>query len=236
MRNLLILSLIALISLSCSSVNDDVTDSDDNYNTSNGSSITDFDRNSICGNLIEEPGEECDSDLDTCSECKYPRMIYVNTTRSFTAIDIGSTSLEKLNDICELSAIENGFHTSKSWKAWISKIDDDVKDRIFQSPGLYVNYVGDVIAYSFTDLTDGTINTPILLDQSGVSNKVEVWTGTFTDGTASNANCDNWSLSSGFFGTYGKTDSILKDWTSSYNWADCADSKYIYCIESEYLP
>lgn len=221
MRNLLVLSIISLISLSCSPEDDSETDSDgkDNY---------------ICGNLIEEPGEECDSDSDTCSECKYPRMVYINTTRSFTAIDIGGTSLEKLDDICELSAIENGFNTSKTWKAWISKTSDDVKDRIFQSPGLYVNYAGDVIAYSFTDLTDGTINMPILYDQLGNSNNIEVWTGTLTNGTASNANCDNWTLSSGFFGTYGNNDSILKDCTSNDIFADCADSKNIYCVESEY--
>jgi hypothetical protein len=223
MRNLLVLSIISLISLSCSTEDDSETDSDS-------------DDNFICGNLVEEPGEECDSDSDACSKCTYPRMIYVNTSRSFTAIDIGSISLEKLDDVCEVTAIENGFYTVKTWKAWISKTDDDIKDRVFKSPGIYINYAGDIIAYSFTDLTDGTINMPILFDQSGVLNNIEVWTGTLTNGTASNANCDNWSSSSGFFGTYGKTDSILKNWTSSDLFADCADSKHIYCIESEYLP
>lgn len=222
MKNFLLLSLIALILLSCSGDDDFVTDGyDDNY---------------ICGNLIEEPGEECDSDSDICSECKYPRMIYVNTSKSFTAIDIGNISSEELDDICKVTAIQNGFSTVKTWKAWISNTDDDIKDRIFQSPGVYVNYVGDIIAYSFTDLSDGTINMPILYDQLGNSNSIVVWTGTLTNGTASNANCDNWTLNSGFFGTYGKTDSILKDWTSSDLFADCADSKYIYCVESEYAP
>ena len=129
--------------------------------------ITDSDgEESVCGNLIEEPGEECDSDFQ-CIYCKYPRMIFINTSKILTIDDIGNNSLEYLDDLCESEAINNGFDTVKTWKAWISKTDNNIKDRLFQSPGLYVNYVGDIVAYSFEDLIDGSINKPIWYNQLG---------------------------------------------------------------------
>ncbi len=189
----------------------------------------------ICGNLIEELNEECDSDSTSCVECKYPRIIFINTSQAFSASDIGKHSSIELDLMCEKQAIENNFDTVKTWKAWISKKDYNIRDAIYQSPGLYVNYAGDILAYSFEDLTDGSINKPILYDQLGNQHIMEVWTGTLTDGTVSNANCDNWTLNSGFFGTVGKSDVINKAWTSNEDYANCADSKYFYCVESDFV-
>jgi hypothetical protein len=201
--------------------------SDNDFNDSDGFSI--------CGNLIEEADEECDSDSSMCSECKYPRMIFINTSRVFSASDIGKHTLIELDEMCEKQAIENNLHTVKTWKAWISRKDYNIGNVIYQSPGLYANYAGDILAYSFEDLTDGSINKPILYDQLGNQQVMEVWTGTLSDGTTSNANCDNWTLNSGFFGTVGKSDTIVKSWTSNEDYANCADSKYFYCVESDFI-
>jgi hypothetical protein len=42
-------------------------------------------------------------------------------------------------------------------------------------------------------------------------------------------------LNSGFFGTVGKSDVINKAWTSNEDYANCADSKYFYCVESDFV-
>lgn len=194
-----------------------------------------FDENPICGNLIEELDEECDSDFEKCISCKYPRMIFINSNDLLSTSEINSKSFEELSSLCVIQADLNGFNTNKKWEAWISKNNNDIKDRLYNSPGLYINYTGDIIAYSFEDLTDGTINNPILYNQSGFLIKADVWTGTLFNGTSSPSNCNNWSLNDGIFGTIGNTNTISKDWTSSEQLGNCSDRKHFYCIESEYL-
>ncbi len=197
------------------------------------SNSTDSEETPICGNLIEEIGEECDSDFYECSHCKNPRIIFINSFIMLSPSEIGDKSLEELDESCEKEALKNDLTGINKWKAWISKKDFSIKDRVYKSPGLYINYNRDILSYSFMDFTDGTINKPILYDQTGKQFDVDVWTGTLSDGTYSDTNCKNWTLNEGFFGTIGNTNTILKDWTNINEYADCSMRRYFYCIESE---
>lgn len=203
-----------------------------------------------CGNHIVEPGEECESNLLPCSEsepgklcesdlsackgCHVPRMIFISSS-VFTATYIG---LQNLDQICTDEAIKANINTNKTWKAWISKNEMSIKDHIYNSPGLYVSYlgIGDIIAYSFLDLTDGSINNPIIYDSNGIEQlDKDIWTGTLTNGSYADGNCDNWTSDVGEFGTVGKTNTITADWTNTQDLQDCANRKHIYCVEDQYI-
>lgn len=186
-----------------------------------------------CGDHIEDPGEECDTESTSCVKCREPRMIFVNTSVGFTALDIGSKDLDQ---ICTDSAISAGINTVKTWKAWISRNEMNIRDNIYNSPGLYVDRLGDIVAYSFVDLTDGSINIPIVYDQDGFEHlDKDVWTGTFPNGTTSYENCNNWTSNDIEAGVIGRTNTITSDWTYIDNYQLCSTRKYIYCIEDRYI-
>lgn len=122
--------------------------------------------NYICGNDIEEPGEECDDINDkNCVQCNSPRRIYINSTVQFDALDI---KYENLDEICTELAVLNSFYNGYTWKAWISKTDLSIRDNLYNSPGHYVTLSGSILAYSFDDLTDGTLNNALIYDQDGI--------------------------------------------------------------------
>lgn len=231
MNKFVILSLITLIS--CGDM--EVTT---RFSTEDQSGLTELTEGfGNCGNFIREYDEECDMNSPGyCENCRFPRMIFVNNSL-MTAPDLGIQDLnEKCTEDAIIADIYGTYGGKKTWKAWISKDGMSIKDHIYNSPGLYISRTGDIIAYSFTDLTDGSINIPIIHDQNGMEHlDQDVWTGTLSDGSFSFNNCNNWISNSGEFGTVGKTNTITADWTNTQDLGDCSSRKLIYCIEDEYL-
>ena len=85
------------------------------------------------------------------------------------------------------------------WTAWLSDNTADAVDRIFDSGGRpYQTIDGTIIANNLADLTDGTLDAPINIDQGGnpVTNELEVWSATGADGKYSGqGTCVNWATS-----------------------------------------
>jgi len=76
------------------------------------------------------------------------------------------------NEICQQLADDASL--SGTWKAWLSNTTDNAIDLI--SDGTYVNVENALIASRLGDLTDGTINRSIQLDESGDDvGTVDVW-------------------------------------------------------------
>ena len=86
--------------------------------------------------------------------------------------------------VCDNLAFQAGLSTDVGeWKAWLSTSQVDARDRMIDAR--YELLDGTVIADSLADLTDGTLDAPINLDENlaTVTTNPDVWTGTAFDGT-----------------------------------------------------
>jgi hypothetical protein len=116
------------------------------------------------------------------------------------------------------------------FRAWISDSTDSPSTRLTQSSGPYHLVSGGLVANNWADLTDGTLNVPISDDEKGLFvGFVEVWTGTFADGTPSGRNCNDWSTTAAV-GEYG-TSTVTNSGWSFTGGTNCPDVKHIYCVE-----
>lgn len=80
-----------------------------------------------------------------------------------------------------------------TYKAWLFDGTTSAANRLTQSPWPYVLVNGTKVADTWADLTDGTLDHAIDLDETGAVVAVsEVWTGTHTDGTKTGADCTSW--------------------------------------------
>lgn len=146
------------------------------------------------------------------------------------------------NDICD--ALGDANIREADWMAWLSTNTINAKDNI-EAPDIYglgikeyydTNPGRNLIANSPSDLTDGSLNNPIMYDESGntISGN-EVWTDTKENGTReggpSAGNCQNWtSNSAAAQGNFGISSSSSGTWTNSTSGA-CNEYRHLYCFE-----
>ncbi len=121
-----------------------------------------------------------------------------------------------------------------TWKAWLSAIDGDARDRITNHE--YVRTDGALVAINLDDLTDGTIANPINIDENGnkVTSNPFPWTATKSSGVlkTASATCDSSSWTSmaglGWIGAADYTDGM---WTETALASACGTTKRLYCFE-----
>ena len=123
----------------------------------------------------------------------------------------------------------------KMWKAWMSDSKTNAKDRL-STTALYVRVDGKAIG-TVDDLTHGTLQNPIGLDEYGVAAATMslALTGTAFDGTVdTNGTCGDWmDMLAGPMVTQGDPRKTNNEWTSSGNFAeDCSSlGGQFYCVE-----
>jgi len=132
-----------------------------------------------------------------------------------------------------------------TWMSWLSDATTSPSARYRNLTGKeYVLVGGDVVAKSFTDLTDGTLSGPINRDETGaLLNGVPAWTGTqksgaVVAGTPNNVTCIGFTSSSvarrGVIGTTGQTNAT---WTNkgatAANSLPCNSSAHVMCFEQD---
>jgi len=161
-------------------------------------------------------------------------------------------------------ALAEGAGLSGTFKAWISgRVDTGsgplphgAVDRFTQATVPYELVSGTKVADDWADLTDGTLDHAIDLDENGsaVGNETRVWTNTRTDGRAwdNSTQCAQgpnvdvsgiWTWSCGApswtagdcqfqSGKYGQANSTSSSWTgtSSSN-INCGNQFHLYCFE-----
>ncbi|MGB1017322.1 MAG: hypothetical protein ACPG4T_24505, partial [Nannocystaceae bacterium] len=178
-----------------------------------------------CGDGIVHPGEECDGQ-DNCNHlCVRDRLVFATKDTHDGDLQFTGTlsGLEVADSACNSRANANGLNTDSYFIAWLSDAETSPAERFFRSPGRYVLVDGTVIAESWDDLTDGTLQNPINLSEEGdAPGQVGVWTNTNPDGTRYSANsCDEWSsIEDGLEAQVGaatKTDSQWTDLTIAGN-------------------
>ena len=122
-----------------------------------------------------------------------------------------------------------------NYKAWISDGLGNSPDTTFEKATIpYALLDGTIIANNYTDLTDGTLQHAIDMDEYGNSViATKMWTGTLADGTVDldSNHCDNWtSYSESLTGLVGWKESTSSQWSDWYA-ERCDLAGGLYCVE-----
>lgn len=125
------------------------------------------------------------------------------------------------------------------WKAWLSDSSNSANARLGHFNGQYQLLNGVVIAENWTDLTDGTLQTPINIDEGYriPTQQGCVWTSTKSDGSnyipqGNTTLCNDYTSTDTNYsmcGHNGSTSSSWTDWSSN----PCNVSAPIYCFEQK---
>jgi hypothetical protein len=133
---------------------------------------------------------------------------------------------------CQQAAAAAGL--GGTFRAWLSDNTTSASARLTHSTLPYVLMSGVQIADDWTDLTDGTLDNRIGVDEYGASvGNWEVWTGTHSDGSAYNGqNCSAWSDDSHTapWGAVGLAGQSSSGWTDAYL-QFCDNVVKLYCFE-----
>lgn len=118
-----------------------------------------------------------------------------------------------------------------TFKAWLSDDNSNAASRQASGGGPYVLVDDTVVADDWNDLTDGTLDHAIDLDEFGnPTSGASVWTGTTPPGAViADKTCGWWfsSVGTGRRGTSSGTDGT---WSSATD-GDCSSVAHLYCIE-----
>ena len=159
----------------------------------------------------------------------------VFVTNEATSSDMGGPSGG--DDFCTDLAESAGL--GGTWVAYLSGGGASAIARIPDGP--YVRMDGALIANDKADLTDGSIASPILINQLGSSTYAWVCTGSSEAGTAtgpstaSGGNCQGWTRGCGvcdgdhWYAEVGRSERTNDDWSTA-GWSFCG-SCYLYCFE-----
>jgi hypothetical protein len=154
-----------------------------------------------------------------------------------TSAAVKFAQLATADDVCTAAAAAAGAHpriANRVFQAWTSTAAKPVDMRFIHGTGGYVRPVGvnRVIAASWTDLTDGTVNA-IFHDETGkgVAAAVKVWTGTAPSGLLKTPNCGDWAEPLGT-ATTGVVAGAAGNWTA-FTAVPCnaTEDAHLYCFE-----
>lgn len=141
----------------------------------------------------------------------------------------GSTGIERADSLCNSLASNAGL--SGTYVAWLSDSSVNAKDRI--SNGVYVlpGTPLAIVANDINDLLDGSLDREINQDENGEWVGAGVFTGTKSDGTKNDNNCNDWSSTSASLDAdRGHCSEVDSRWTE-FNTEKCNDKARIFCFE-----
>lgn len=194
----------------------------------------------MCASLFSPSQEICDNNLDDdCDgqtdgqdeDC--PQVLIFVTSGTFMG-NLGG--LAGADNICNTAA--SNASLPGTYTAWLSTNAINARDRVTQHAAPYLKTDGStVVANSFADLTDGSILSPINLDEFGnpVAGTVTVWTHSNSAGNLKNAGqnaCTTWTSSSPASegAQTGEADETNALWTDS-NFLGCDTARHLYCLK-----
>jgi hypothetical protein len=167
-------------------------------------------------------------DLEAKLSHVFPKLVFVTST-----LQNGNLGgLEGADDICQGLAVDQSI--PGVFKAWLSDSTGTPATRFIHASLPYALVDGTVIADSYTDLVDGTIQNPVNMNEVGavVSNSTLVFTGTNFDGHPlpdRSRECMDWATDDGL-GFIGSTIVRNSAWTQ-YIPSSCALTYALYCFE-----
>ncbi len=147
----------------------------------------------------------------------------------------GESGLAAGDAICSSAAATAHLPDPDSFVAWLSTSSIDARDRV-TSDGPFRRLDAYIVAGDKDDLTDGSIDTSIHVDEHGnyLTGTPEVATGTLADGTASGLDCLDWTSAdvsddhTGGRPNYAR----LPDWTEFSLAIGCNGNRRLYCFSN----
>lgn len=128
----------------------------------------------------------------------------------------------------------NAVNLGGTWKAWLSDSTGSPSTRFTKENLPYKNLNGEIIANSWSDLTDGSIQKSIAWTELKTVHAGWVWTNTNVSGISNSFdNCSNWTVAtSPYTGWIGSGNFIPpgSKWTIDAK-LDCLNQARLYCFE-----
>lgn len=209
-------------------------ETDDTATGSETSASPDLPSPPQCGDGVVEGDETCDDANDVpddgCDACAKDSTIFVSS-ELYQGGEIGG--LAKADQRCRGLAAMAGLPRFETYRAWLSSQTISASDRLLHSRGRYVLVNGLVVADDWDDLTSGSLQRPIDVDEHSETQQVGVWTGTLPDGSIAvgSTQCDDWTDHSlGQDGGGGGSD-VFDMWWTFVGQVGCGSEAALYCIE-----
>jgi len=172
-------------------------------------------------------------------EC--PKVVFVTNSAD---LDGALGGVAGADSKCQIRASARGLYGT--YKAWITDRNGIGPANTFtQSATGYMRLDGNLVADSWEDLTDGTLDNLIIINEYGgiVGPPYTVWTNTTGDGTThseafeGNADCGEWSWVGndptwqiGVVGICGPLGSDTQYWTE-HSMITCNNGSRLYCFQ-----
>lgn len=166
-----------------------------------------------------------DSEGNERSRCG--KLVFVTSWESTG--DLGG--LSGADETCQRAADAAGL--GGVYRAWLSDSATSAASRLTHSAVPYLRVDGVQVAADWADLTDGTIDSSIRIDEYGrdVVNS-EVWTGTSSSGAKNGPYCSDWTNGTGAAtGTIGVASYTSSSWTWLYEQFCNRTNVKLYCFE-----
>lgn len=134
----------------------------------------------------------------------------------------------------ECQALADAAGLDGTFLAWLGDSTGSPSTRFVRDSRDYLLVDGTRIADGWADLTDGTIQNPIDVTETGatVGGSAGVWTATTSSGTSAADHCADWTTdTTPPVGRIGFTDATDGTWTDSFNSFGCNGGFRLYCFE-----
>ncbi|NQZ14153.1 MAG: DUF1554 domain-containing protein, partial [Alphaproteobacteria bacterium] len=160
--------------------------------------------------------------------CNSDKYVFVTSTRYDG--DLGG--LKGADNICQAHA--DRANLPGRYLAWLA---DDTGSPATRYNRITTNYKlvdETIVSNGWDDLTDGTLDNPIIVDQNGttITANHQTWTNVKTDGTANNYTCNQWtSNSSSIVGGRGNDNRADHFWTEHTNLNNCNLIRKFFCFQ-----
>ena len=194
--------------------------------------------NAICGDGKVQAGvEDCDdgndNDNDVCPDaCKFVKRVFVSSVEYDG--DLGDVA----GADAKCATLANKANLPGTFLAWVSAQNPNTAPamRFMKAMIPYVKANGEKVADDWTDLIDGSLDTPINVYEDGknASGEQQVWTNVAANGTEDPDDiydCGDWK-DDGIFGSIGNWQKADGGWTNlDANIHSCGDSRRLYCFQ-----
>lgn len=149
-----------------------------------------------------------------------------------------SSGLGNVGGLAAADAICNDLADSAGlggeWVAWLSTSSVNAIDRLTPGSGPIVRAsdTGTIIANDLADLTDGSLQNIVVLDENGaMPPTLCVWTGTTTAGVLEGDTCSDWTVASPTVAMTGDIGTAGNSWTQAGLGSCDDDICGHYCFE-----
>ncbi len=181
-------------------------------------------------------GDDNGSEASPCSMgCTLAGNMVFVTSASFQG-KIGGGGVKAADGACINAAAKAQIANAGGFRAWISDSEHSPSSWNPPPKGPFILPDATVIATSWAQLTSGQLAAPIDVFESGETIDdlpYFAWTGTNTDGAATEDRCSDWSTTSKpNKGTRGLLTQKDTDWTE-HSTVDCQQFARLICIEQD---